>query len=193
MLDAGITTILDWSHIQATPDHTDAVIKALQDSGNASGVRLREPLVEVPGGRNRTIGSGNAASQHFSSKDQLFTLGYASPGPEFLPEGGAAAHWQMARDVDAHITVHVGVGSFGRFDKVGEMARAGLLGPDTTYIHCTTLNDDEVQAIVDTGGTVSLALPVEMMMGHGMPPTQRFLDRGLAPEPLGRRRNQCPQ
>ncbi|MDQ3499859.1 MAG: amidohydrolase family protein, partial [Actinomycetota bacterium] len=58
---------------------------------------------------------------------------------------------------------------------------AGLLGPDTTYIHCTTLNDTEIQMIVDTGGTVSLASPVEMMMGHGMPPIQKFLDRGLAP------------
>jgi cytosine/adenosine deaminase-related metal-dependent hydrolase len=35
--------------------------------------------------------------------------------------------------------------------------------------------------IVDTGGTVSLASPVEMMMGHGMPPIQKFLDRGLRP------------
>ena len=35
--------------------------------------------------------------------------------------------------------------------------------------------------IVDTGGTVSLATPVEMMMGYGMPPIQRFLDRGLKP------------
>jgi cytosine/adenosine deaminase-related metal-dependent hydrolase len=35
--------------------------------------------------------------------------------------------------------------------------------------------------IVDTGGTVSLAVPIEMMMGHGMPPLQRFLDRGLNP------------
>src|SRR5690606_31213869 len=58
---------------------------------------------------------------------------------------------------------------------------AGLLGPDTTYIHCTTLNDTEIQMIVDTGGTVSIACPVEMMMGHGMPPVQKFLDRGLAP------------
>ena len=35
--------------------------------------------------------------------------------------------------------------------------------------------------IVDTGGSVSLASPVEMMMGHGMPPIQKFLDRGLHP------------
>ena len=35
--------------------------------------------------------------------------------------------------------------------------------------------------IADTGGTVSLAAPVEMMMGHGMVPTQKFLDRGVRP------------
>jgi cytosine/adenosine deaminase-related metal-dependent hydrolase len=61
------------------------------------------------------------------------------------------------------------------------MGEAGLLKDDTTYIHCTTLNDTEIQMIVDTGGTVSLAAPVEMMMGHGMVPTQKFLDRGLRP------------
>jgi cytosine/adenosine deaminase-related metal-dependent hydrolase len=35
--------------------------------------------------------------------------------------------------------------------------------------------------IVDSGATVSLACPVEMMMGHGMPPIQRFLNLGLRP------------
>ena len=73
------------------------------------------------------------------------------------------------------------MGSYGQDAKLQEMGEAGLLGPDTTYIHCTTLNDTEIQMIVDTGGTVSLASPVEMMMGHGMPPIQKFLDRGLTP------------
>ena len=78
-------------------------------------------------------------------------------------------HWKLARETGARITTHVGVGSHGQDGKVQEFGEAGLLGPDTTYIHCTTLNDTEIQMIVDTGGTVSLASPVEMMMGHGMP------------------------
>ena len=32
-MDAGITTLLDWSHIQGSPAHTDAVVKALVDWG----------------------------------------------------------------------------------------------------------------------------------------------------------------
>ncbi|MCB0211504.1 MAG: amidohydrolase family protein, partial [Anaerolineae bacterium] len=89
--------------------------------------------------------------------------------------------WNLARECDARITVHVGVGSFGQHGKVAEVGQLGLYGPDTTFIHCTTLNDEEIQMIVDTGATISLACAVEMMMGHGTPPTQKFLDRGLRP------------
>ena len=122
-----------------------------------------------------------AATEHFSSKDQMLTLALAAPGPEFTDFEVTRDHWKLARETGARITTHVGVGSYGQDAKVQEMGEAGLLGPDTTYIHCTTLNDTEIQMIVDTGGTVSLASPVEMMMGHGMPPIQKFLDRGLRP------------
>ena len=108
--------------------------------------------------------------EYFSSKDQKLTLALAAPGPEFTDFEVSRDHWKLAREADARITTHVGVGSYGQDAKVQEMGEAGLLGPDTTYIHCTTLNDTEIQMIVDTGGTVSLASPVEMMMGHGMPP-----------------------
>ena len=111
----------------------------------------------------------------------MLTLALAAPGPEFTDFEMARDHWKLARETGARITTHVGVGSYGQDSKVQEMGGAGLLGPDTTYIHCTTLNDTEIQMIVDTGGTVSLASPVEMMMGHGMPPIQKFLDRGLKP------------
>ena len=39
-MDAGVTTLLDWSHIQNTPAHTDAVIAALKEFWGACGVRL---------------------------------------------------------------------------------------------------------------------------------------------------------
>ena len=111
----------------------------------------------------------------------MLTLALAAPGPEFTDFEVTRDHWKLARETGARITTHVGVGSYGQDAKLQEMGEAGLLGPDTTYIHCTTLNDTEIQMIVDTGGTVSLASPVEMMMGHGMPPIQKFLDRGLRP------------
>jgi cytosine/adenosine deaminase-related metal-dependent hydrolase/ribose/xylose/arabinose/galactoside ABC-type transport system permease subunit len=179
-IDAGITTLLDWSHIQGSPAHTDAVIQALNDSGLRAVFAYGFPWWGKWEERQPSW-FVRAATEHFSTKDQKLTLALAAPGPEFTDFEVTRDHWKLARETDARITTHVGVGSYGQDGKLQEFGEAGLLGPDTTYIHCTTLNDTEIQMIVDTGGTVSLASPVEMMMGHGMPPIQKFLDRGLRP------------
>lgn len=179
-IDAGITTLLDWSHIQGSPDHTDAVVQALNDSGLRAVFAYGFPWWGKWEERQPSW-FVRAANEHFTTKDQLVTLALAAPGPEFTDFEVSRDHWKLARETDARITTHVGVGSYGLDAKVERFGRAGLLGPDTTYIHCTTLNDTEIEMIVDTGGTASLAVPVEMMMGHGMPPIQKFLDRGLRP------------
>jgi cytosine/adenosine deaminase-related metal-dependent hydrolase len=179
-IDAGITTILDWSHIQATREHGDAVIKALQESGMRAVFAYGYPSWKNPDAKQddwiREI-----AKQYFSSKDQLLTFAVAPQGPEFTPFDTAKSQWLLARELGVRITVHVGVGTAGKQGKLAQMGKAGLLKDDTTYVHCTTLSDDEIKMIVDTGGTVSLASSSEMMMGHGMPPIQKFLDRGLRP------------
>jgi 5-methylthioadenosine/S-adenosylhomocysteine deaminase len=179
-IDAGITTLLDWSHIQGSPAHTDAVVQALEDSGLRAVFAYGFPWWGKWEERQPSW-FVRCATEHFTTKDQLLTLALAAPGPEFTDFEVTRDHWKLARETDARITTHVGVGTYGQERKVQAFGEAGLLGPDTTYIHCTTLNDTEIQMIVDTGGTVSLAAPVEMMMGHGMPPIQKFLDRGLAP------------
>jgi 5-methylthioadenosine/S-adenosylhomocysteine deaminase len=179
-IDAGVTTLLDWSHIQGSPAHTDAVIQALRDSGMRAVFAYGFPWWGKWEERQPSW-FVRAATEHFSSTDQMLTLALAAPGPEFTDFEVTRDHWKLAREAGARITTHVGVGSYGQDAKLQEFGEAGLLGPDTTYIHCTTLNDTEIQMIVDTGGTVSLASPVEMMMGHGMPPIQKFLDRGLRP------------
>ena len=179
-IDAGVTTLLDWSHIQGSPDHTDAVIQALKDSGMRAVFAYGFPWWGKWEERQPSWFM-RAATQHFSTQDQLLTLALAAPGPEFTDFEVTRDHWKLAREAGARITTHVGVGSYGLDAKFEQFGKSGVLGPDTTYIHCTTLNDTEIQMIVDTGGTVSLAAPVEMMMGHGMPPIQKFLDRGLNP------------
>jgi cytosine/adenosine deaminase-related metal-dependent hydrolase len=185
-IDAGVTTLLDWSHIQITPEHSDAAIKALQDSGMRSIFGYGTPNTEVTdwwknSGTNHDDNLRRIATEYFSSKDQLMTLARAPRGPEFEPFETANHDWEMARSLDIRITVHCGVGFKGQHGKIGEMGKAGLLGSDTTYIHCGTLSDEEIQMIVDTGGTVSFSASVEMQMGHGFPPIQRFLDKGLRP------------
>jgi 5-methylthioadenosine/S-adenosylhomocysteine deaminase len=179
-IDAGITTILDWSHIQATREHADAVIKALQESGMRAVFAYGYPWWKNPD-EEQDAWIREVVGQYFSSKDQLLTFALATPGPEFTSFEMTKAQWELARELDARITVHVGVGTAGKLCKLMEMGKAGLLKDDTTYIHCTTLSDDEIKMIVDTGGTVSLSSTAEMIMGYGMPPIQKFLNHGLRP------------
>ncbi len=185
-LNAGITTVLDWSHIQNTPEHADAVIRALQESGiravfgyGPPNTSLADWWLDSPLPHPEDI--RRLRTQYFSSEDQLLTLCLAARGPEFTTFEVAEHDWRLARELEVRISVHVGVSIYGRRGRLERMGHAGLLGPDTTYIHCCTLNDAEWKMIADTGGTVSIAGPIEMLMGHGLPPVQKALDHGIRP------------
>ena len=185
-IDAGVTTLLDWSHIQNTPEHSDAVISALQETGLRCVFAYGTPNLDMPAWwHNSSLKHPRdvvrLAKQYFSSNNQLMTLALAPRGPEFTTFEVSKHDWELAREVGVRISVHVGVAEYGKLGKLGEMGRAGLLGPDTTYVHCCTLSQEELKMIADTGGTVSLAAPIEMQMGHGMPPIQKCLDLGLRP------------
>jgi cytosine/adenosine deaminase-related metal-dependent hydrolase len=185
-LNSGITTLLDWSHIATTPEHTDAAIAAL----HASGIRgvygygpnfgVTPPWYEDP---NSPYPEDlrRLKTQYFSSSDQLLTLALAAAGPEFSNVDAAVREWNIAREVGVRISVHVGVGALGQAGLLASLGRRVPLGDDTTYIHACTLSDAEWQLIAESGGTVSLAVPVEMQMGHGIPPIQKAIDFGIRP------------
>jgi cytosine/adenosine deaminase-related metal-dependent hydrolase len=90
--------------------------------------------------------------------------------------------WAMARDLDIPISVHVGMRLTGvHVNHVLTLNELGLMGPDTTYIHCTDSTDEELDLIAKSGGRASVAPYVEMLMGHGVPPTGRLVARGVRP------------
>ena len=182
-IDSGVTCVLDWSHIGTSPAHTDACIKGLQDLGvravfaygagqNETGRVMEIATAKYPGDIARL------RKQYFSSDNQLVTLYLAALGG--TPEA-TLSQFKTARDVGARISIHVGVGEFGRNALLEKLHAAGGLKDDTTYIHCCTLNDTEWKLMRDTGGTVSIAGYVETLMGHGNPPTQKAIDLGIRP------------
>jgi cytosine/adenosine deaminase-related metal-dependent hydrolase len=64
---------------------------------------------------------------------------------------------------------------------IKRLSELGLLGPDTTYIHCCYFSDEEWQLVADSGGTISLAPQVELQMGHGWAPVVKSMQYGLRP------------
>ncbi len=186
-IDAGVTTLLDWSHINNTPEHSDEAIRGLRDAGLRAVYCYGNPNTSLADWwYTSTLESPEdirrVRDQYFSSDDGLITLAMGTRGPGFCTPEVVKHDWELARDVGAPISVHVGMGPYaGRFSMVKQLSEMGLLGDDTTYIHCNYLSDEEFQLIADTGGKVSIAPTVEMTMGHGTPPTARALAHGLRP------------
>jgi cytosine/adenosine deaminase-related metal-dependent hydrolase len=184
-LNGGVTTLLDWSHISNTPDHSDEAVRGLQDAG------IRAVYAHgVPTGGEWWAFSEldhpedvrRIRERYFSSEDQLLTLALAARAPGNSNFEVAKHDWELARDIGARISVHVGMRLTGiHVNHVKNIHDLGLLGDDTTYIHCTDSTDEELDWIAETGGTASVAPYVEMLMGHGPPPTGRLLARGVKP------------
>src|SRR5687767_9292478 len=93
-------------------------------------------------------------------------------GEIYLP--GFEAAWDIGRDLDLPIAAHI-VGSFGMRPGFDALAAAGAFGPDNLFIHMTGMSDMAWQAVADAGAGVSLAVPIEMIMRHGMPPILKAL------------------
>jgi cytosine/adenosine deaminase-related metal-dependent hydrolase len=183
-LDSGITTLYDWSHNNNSPEHADASVQGLKDSGIrgvfAYGNSNAEwfPPNTIPTNYDDIR---RVRKQHFPSDDGLVTMAVAARGPQFTTLDITEKDFQTARELGVRITVHVGDGLWGFNKPLIQMQSRGLLKDDTTYVHCNTISDDEFKLIADTGGTGSIAPEVEMQMGHGMPPALRFLAVGIRP------------
>jgi len=206
-ISEGITTGTDTSQCSHTPEHTDAMIKGLMDSGRrvvyayTGGIdRSREGHpYEFPGAINDTTkGIGRIAKTYFSSKDQLVTLGFGGgPGP--AAPGADFTGWQLARAFGASIHNH-NVGGPSIVISAAADARNGTDWSDVTFIHCTRWQDEALAQVSfgsrgypkenrskaweiwrDRGAHVSIANLIEMQMRHGMPPFQEALDHGILP------------
>ncbi|HLJ98279.1 MAG TPA: amidohydrolase family protein [Streptosporangiaceae bacterium] len=180
-LDSGITTLVDWSHNNNTPEHADAAIQAVLDAGircvwacgNSNDEWL--PVSDKPQSRDVV----RIAKQWFPSADQLVTLALAPRGPQFATKDVTIQDFGLARELGIPVTVHVGDGAWGKSLPVLWLDEHGFAGPRTTYVHCNTLRDDEYDVIARTGGAVSIAPELEMHMGHGRLATLRAKDRGI--------------
>jgi len=187
-LNAGITTLVDWSHINNTPEHPDAGIRGLQESGiraqyayGSANTSLAdywfESKIAIPGDDVRRV-----RDTYFSSDQGLLTMALATRGPGFCQDDVVRSEWALARELGLPMTVHVGMGRLaGRFGMIKLLDNLGLLGPDTTYVHCCYFSEEEWRLVADSGGTISVAPQVELQMGHGWPPVMKAIEYGLRP------------
>lgn len=184
-LDAGITTLVDWSHNLFTPEHADAAIQALRDSGIravfAHGGGAQQWGGPLPSDVPHPDDARRVRDEHFGSDDGLVTMALALRGPQFTTPETNLHDFRLAKELDLDVTVHVGDGYWGKSGPILALQRDGLLSDRTTYVHCCTLADEELRIIADSGGKASVSPDVEMQMGHGFPATGRLIEAGIRP------------
>ena len=178
-IEAGISTVVDWSPIR--PDHAlvDAALRAHTESG------LRTVFVFAPGAGTENPGSTAPAIRSLVARlteaaGPLTTIAFGSEVPGANDLERVAVGWAVARELGLRIHAHADPESSGP-GAITELARRGLLGEDVTLVHCSSLDDEDVEAIASSGASVSLA-PLGAMAGLiGTPPIQSFIDHEIRP------------
>ncbi len=183
-LAGGVTTVHDISQIHHSPQHSDAAIQALFDTGRRAALGYFESAGNVAG----NIYPQDAlriAPQWFSSSDQLVHM--IMGGEVYLGEPTYTQAWNIGRSLGLQVAAHI-LSPFGIRPILDDLAlgTGGVnndigLGPDNLFIHMTGMSDLGWQAVKNAGAQVSIAFPIEMNMRHGIPPIHKMQSLGMEP------------
>jgi 5-methylthioadenosine/S-adenosylhomocysteine deaminase len=186
-LDAGVTTVHDISQIHHSPQHSDAAIQGLFDSGRRAVFGYFESagaaILGTNPGNKYPDDAVRIKNRWFSSTDQLVTM--IMGGEVYLP--GYEKAWKIGRDLGLQVAAHI-LSPFGirptldllAQNQGGDSHTLGI-GPDNLFVHMTGMSDQGWKGVKDAGAQVSLAVPIEMNMRHGMPPILKMQSLGLEP------------
>ena len=186
-LDDGVTTVHDVSQIHHSPQHSDAAIQALFDTGRRAAFGYFESagaaIIGSNPGNQYPDDAVRIKKQWFSSTDQLVTM--IMGGEVYLPHYEKA--WKIGRQLGLQVAAHI-LSPFSirptldllAQGKGGDSGTLGL-GPDNLFIHMTGMSDLGWQGVKDAGAQVSLAVPIEMNMRHGIPPILKMESLGMEP------------
>jgi cytosine/adenosine deaminase-related metal-dependent hydrolase len=196
-LDDGVTTVHDVSQIHYSPQHSDAAVQALFDTGRRAAFGYFEgagvPIVFPPPAGYAYPGDAYRIHRtYFSSTDQLVTM--IMGGEVYLQAPTYTQAWSIGRDIGLQVAAHI-LSPFGIRPILDALAAGTggnntitgkplLIGSDNLFIHMTGMSDAGWKAVHDNGAQVSIAFPIEMNMRHGTPPILRMQSFGTAGNPF---------
>ena len=187
-INCGTTTLVDWCHNNPTPQHTDAGIDGLADSGIRGAFFHGSPKPDPKPGQKPFWEMPHPRSEierlrktRFSSNDQRLTLGMAILGPHYSTYEVAVEDFKLAREMGLIASMHCAGAAARVPDGWDRLAREGLLGDNNNIVHGNDLTDEQLRFMVDQGVTFSLTPETEMFQGHGFAITGRLRRLGHQP------------
>ncbi|MFC7203232.1 amidohydrolase family protein [Haloferax namakaokahaiae] len=188
-LYTGTTTALDWSYPN-TLEHGERAVDALRDAG------LRAVYTYGPPGDdaakwwyNSDVGLPEQNIRDLYDEkirdDDLLSLGLGLRGPDFCTDETARRDLELARELGALSSIHMGAAQWTSSEYNDEYQGFGtlsdMLGPDVNIAHGNHFTQEDIQHAVDAGVSFSATPEVEMQMGHGIPVTGKVLKAGGRP------------
>jgi len=167
-LDAGVTTVVDWSHGLQTVDHADAAVDALRAVPGRF-VLAYGNIQQAPAEWTAAPQFRDFVRRRITGDDMLgFQIAFDVTGDPAFPEKPA---FEVARDLGVAVTTHAGVWGATNDDGIRLMHEHGFMTPETVYVHASTLSADSYHRIAATGGSVSVSTESEQSAGQGYPTT----------------------
>jgi 5-methylthioadenosine/S-adenosylhomocysteine deaminase len=170
-LDAGITTIIDACHSSRSPEHTDAALDALDETGIralhmvGAAMDKKASAAHLPTDLRRLAGNWN-------HDDGLVRVGlFGQLNLDW---------WKVARGLDMRILTEF----IGDLAKLGpEFAEPGVLGPHNIFNHCTRVPQETWNLLADAGVNVTVNPRSDALFGFDDESFayQQAIDHGLSP------------
>jgi cytosine/adenosine deaminase-related metal-dependent hydrolase len=186
-LEAGVTTILDFSHCNNTPEHADAALQGLRDAGiRAIFAYGYYPAPSDPPSfadhADRLADARRLRERELAGDDALITMGVALTEVGLLPFEQTIAEARSAQEMAIPSVLHTGC-TWGSplTGGVAELAHHGLLAGDQVHVHCNTLDERNLRRLAEHDCKVSASPETELQMGMGRPVIGRALELGMRP------------
>ncbi|WPB95977.1 amidohydrolase family protein [Streptomyces malaysiensis] len=173
LLDAGTTCTVDFSHCIVTPEHADAGITAIKDSGIRAvwcygfyHQPVDHPWFTSP--EQRYDDARRIRSTYFSGDDDRVRFGVSPHEMARVSFEQIAQEIRMGRELDGLVHPHTNTRwRPGHRSDIKQWHEAGLLWEKQLHSHCNCVDADDLKILADTGCAVSSTPETEVGMGLG--------------------------
>lgn len=185
-LNAGVTSIFDYSHNIQTPAHADASAEALLSTG--IGGIFGYGFVGSPDGHPslssieaRVSDAERVKSQYFAGDDAVMVMGAALTEVGLIPFSETRKEIEAARVMALTVqSIHDGMYHGSAIGHgILRLGAAGLLGPEMVVVHGNAMREPHYALLRDHGCAIAHTPDTELQMGMGHPVIAQAREYGI--------------
>jgi 5-methylthioadenosine/S-adenosylhomocysteine deaminase len=190
-INAGVTTVFDWSHIVLSPDHADEAVRAHRTTGQRIvygygfpvGLSVEEWVYYSS--RTHPEDAKRMRKEVLTSDgpDELVTMGLALRGPGMAHPDVTEHDLRFGRELGIkRMSMHAGEPEYHFNNQtVKELHDRGVLADDVHFAHGNQFTAEDIRMVVGAGASITSTPGVELQMGLGFPMISPYLAEGGMP------------